>query len=87
MSKVNRWGGERPLLAPNTIMAKVSLYFQDLPPAVQDDLWSQVGEELLARTEVEYRHEDESEEQFQTRLYEEIDHYINTHNDVQEFVL
>ena len=42
---------------------------------------------ILARGESEYRKEDETEDEFEQRLHEEIDHYINCHNFANEFTL
>lgn len=68
-------------------MAKVNLFFDDLNLDAQSRLWQAVQKELLARREVEYREEDETEEAFQKRLQEAIDDYINRHNQSTEFRL
>jgi len=66
-------------------MAKISVFFDDLNFDAQSRLWQAVQRELLARGEVEYREEDESEEEFQQRLQEAIDDHINRHNQSTEF--
>lgn len=68
-------------------MIKHTIYFQDLKEDTQAELWQAVQKELLASGEVEYRGEDESEEEFETRLQEAIDDYINCHNFAHEFSL
>lgn len=64
-----------------------TIYFQDLKEDVQGKLWQAVQKELLARGDIEYRREEESEEEFTLRLQEEIDYYINCHNFAHEFSL
>lgn len=68
-------------------MVSVNIFFQDLNHDAQGRLWGAVQRELLARREVEYRGEEETEEEFQQRLQEEIDRYINCHNFANEFSL
>jgi hypothetical protein len=66
-------------------MAKISLFFDDLNWDAQSRLWQAVQKELLARGDVEYRGEEETEDDFQQRLQEAIDDYINRHNQFTEF--
>jgi broad specificity phosphatase PhoE len=68
-------------------MLKHTIYFQDLKADTQAEVWQAVQNELLASGEVEYRGEDESEEEFATRLEEAVDDYINRHNFAIEFSL
>jgi len=68
-------------------MVKLNVFFQDLNQDAQARLWQGVQRDLLASGEVEYRGEDETEEKFQERLQEAIDHYINCHNLANEFSL
>lgn len=68
-------------------MVSINLFFDDLNFDAQSRLWRAVQRELLNRRAVEYRDEDESEEDFQQRLQEEIDDYINRHNQSNEFSL
>lgn len=68
-------------------MIKINIYLEDLKEEKQDEVWEAIQKELLARRDVEYRDENETEEQFRDRLNEEIDYYINCHNFANEFVL
>jgi len=68
-------------------MLKFPIYFQDLKEDTQQQIWETLQRELLATGDVEYRQEDESEDEFQTRLQEHIDDYINRHNVIHEFCL
>lgn len=68
-------------------MVKIDIFYQDLNELVKQAIWQAVRDELLARREVEYRQEDETEEEFQQRLEEEVDHYINCHNFANGFYL
>lgn len=68
-------------------MVKINIYYQDLNQDAQDEVWQKVQNELISSGEVEYRNEDETEDEFQNRLNEEIDYYINCHNFVNEFMI
>jgi hypothetical protein len=46
-------------------MAKISVFFDDLNFDAQNRLWRAVQRELLVRGDVEYRDEDENEDDFQ----------------------
>ena len=66
-------------------MIKTTIYFQDLKESAQCRLWQIVQDELLAQGMVEPKQDDESEEAFNNRLQEAIDHHINCRNRAQEF--
>ncbi len=66
-------------------MVKLNIYFQDLKEDTQGELWQAIQKELLSRSQIEYKQEDETEEEFNQRLEEETDYYINTHNFANEF--
>ncbi len=68
-------------------MVKLKVFFQDLNYEAQSRFWQAVERQLLGSGEVEYRGEDETEEEFHSRLQEAIDHYINCHNFANEFCL
>lgn len=68
-------------------MVKINIYYQDLNQDAQDEVWQKVQNELISNGEVEYRNEDETEDEFQDRLNEEIDYYINCHNFANEFII
>ena len=68
-------------------MVKLNIFFQDLNDETQWRLWQTVEKELLARGEVEYKEEDETEDEFKRRLHEAVDDYINRHNQANEFYL
>tara|TARA_B100000315_G_scaffold146425_1_gene135358 strand:+ start:792 stop:998 length:207 start_codon:yes stop_codon:yes gene_type:complete len=68
-------------------MIKINIFFQDLKEDTQGKVWQVVQKELLSRGEVEYKQEDETEEEFSQRLEEETDYYINCHNLANEFCL
>lgn len=67
-------------------MVKHTIYFQDLARQSQDVLWTKVRDELLARGEIE-KEDYETEAEFETRLWETVDYYINTNNFANEFYL
>jgi len=79
--------GRGELSKADKAMARINLFFDDLNLDAQSRLWQAVQKELLARCDVEYRDEDESEDEFQKRLQEAIDDYINRHNQSTEFSL
>ena len=56
------------------------IYFQDLCPAVQEDIVESLRGYLLAAGEIESREPDEDPAAFERRVWEEVDHYINCHN-------
>lgn len=60
-------------------MIKYTIYFQDLKEEVQDELWALLSKRLLDKGLIE-RNKDETKDKFETRLWEETDNYINTHN-------
>lgn len=68
-------------------MTEVNIYFNDLAERVQEELWGKVQEELLNYGEVSPQGRNESREDFQRRLEEETDHYLNTHNFVNRFLI
>jgi hypothetical protein len=59
-------------------MVKINIGFQDLQEDVQDEVWALVSKHLLDGGWIA-RDADESDEDFQDRLWEATDHYINTH--------
>lgn len=64
-----------------------TIYFQDLKADTQSRIWQEAQRELLARGDIAYREEDESEEEFERRLMEETDYYLNCNNFANEFRL
>ena len=66
-------------------MPKINIYFQDLKESAQGQIWQAVQDQLLAQEMIEPKKDDESEEVFEARLQESIDHYINTHNFAHEY--
>ena len=79
--------GREELSKADKAMLGIKLFFDDLNFDAQSRLWQAVQWGLLARGDVEYRTEDESEDEFQQRLQEAIDDYINRHNQSTEFFL
>jgi len=71
---------------PQTSMVNINIVFQDLQEDVQDEVWALVSKHLLDAGWVE-RAADETDTDFQDRLWEETDHYINTHNVALEYQL
>ena len=67
-------------------MVKTNIVFQDLQEEVQEEIWALVSKHLLNAGWVE-RLEDDTEEDFQDRLWEATDEYINTHNVALEYQL
>ena len=67
-------------------MVKTNIVFQDLQEEVQEEIWALVSKHLLDAGWVE-RLEDDTEEDFQDRLWEATDDYINTHNVALEYQL
>lgn len=68
-------------------MVKINIYFQDLSQDCQDEIWQKVQNEFISSGMVEYKEEDETEEEFNARLTETIDDYINCHNLANEFAI
>ncbi len=66
-------------------MTKTTILFQDLKEPVQCRIWQAVQDNLLATGTIEPKQEDESEDEFNDRLQEAIDHRINGNNLAQEF--
>ncbi len=66
-------------------MITTTIYFQDLNESLKCRIWQAVQDKLLATGRVEPRQMDESEDDFQARLQEAIDYYLNTHNAAQEY--
>lgn len=56
------------------------VYFQDLGEHLQLEIWEDVRSTLLATGWIDPRQEDETERAFERRVFEEVDHYLNTHN-------
>ena len=56
------------------------VYFQDLGDTLQLEIWEELRSTLLASEWIESRQEDETESAFEQRVFEEVDHYLNTHN-------
>ena len=66
-------------------MTKTNIFFQDLKEPAQCRIWQAVQDELLATETIEPRQEDETEDEFNNRLQEAIDHHINCRNSAHEF--
>lgn len=67
-------------------MIKINIYFQDLNQDAQDEIWRKIQNELISNGVLE-RNEDETEEEFNTRLYEAVEGYIYCRNFANEFVI
>ena len=67
-------------------MVKHNIVFQDLQEEVQEEVWALVSKHLLDAGWVE-RAVDEIDADFQDRLWEATDHYINTHNVAHQYQL
>jgi len=67
-------------------MMKHNIVFKDLQEDMQDEVWALVSKQLLDAGWVE-RAADETDADFQDRLWEETDQYINTHNVALEYQL
>jgi len=63
-----------------------SIVFQNLQEDVQDEVWALVSKQLLDAGWVE-RADDDTDADFQDRLWEATDQYINTHNVALEYQL
>ena len=68
-------------------MIKTNILFQDLKEPAQCRIWQAVQDNLLATGTIEPKQEDESEDEFNDRLQEAIDHRINGNNLAQEFAI
>lgn len=68
-------------------MTEIKIYFSDLAETAQEQLWQKVTQELLNNGEVSPKGRYESDEEFQRRIEEETDHYINCHNFANRFVI
>ena len=73
-------------MMPHTPMIKSTIVFQDLQEDVQEEVWALVSKHLLDAGWVE-RTADDTDTDFQDRLWEATDHYINTHNVALEYQL
>ena len=60
-------------------MVKSTIVYKDLQEDVQEEVWVLVSKRLLDDGWVQ-RNAEESDEDFQDRLWEATDQYINTHN-------
>ena len=60
-----------------------TIYFQDLTQEVQAILWHAVAAELIRQGEVEYSTDEETAQEFDQRLHEQVDDYINRHNAIK----
>lgn len=58
----------------------IPVYFQDLSEQWQLLIWEEARSMLLASGWVEPRQEDETASAFERRVFEAVDHYLNTHN-------
>jgi hypothetical protein len=56
------------------------VYFQDLGERLQLALWEEIRAMLLATGWIEPRRDEEEFAEFEQRVHEEVDHYLNTHN-------
>ena len=66
-------------------MIKTFIHFQDLKEPTQCRIWQAVQDNLLATGTIEPKQEYETEDEFNSRLQEAIDHHINGNNLAQEF--
>ena len=73
-------------MKPHTLMVKSNIVLQDLQEDVQEEVWALVSKHLLDAGWVE-RTADETDADFQDRLWEATDQYINTHNVALEYQL
>jgi hypothetical protein len=67
-------------------MVKSNIDFKDLQEDVQEEVWVLVSKRLLDDGWVR-READESDADFQDRLWEETNSYINTHHVALEYQL
>ena len=67
-------------------MVKSTIVYKDLQEDVQEEVWVLLSKRLLDDGWVQ-RDAEESDEDFQDRLWEETHHYIHTHNAVLEYQL
>ena len=67
-------------------MFKHNIYFQDLNPVVQEELWEEVSQVLIEDGWLQ-REEWETDEQFVNRLWDMTADYINRHNTMVEYKL
>ncbi len=67
-------------------MVKINISYKDLQEDVQEEVWVLVSKRLMDDEWVQ-RDADESDEDFQDRLWEATDAYINTHNVGLEYQL
>lgn len=68
-------------------MVSLNIFFDDLDLEAQERVWRKIRQELLASGRVEPKLEDETDEEFQDRLTEETDEYINCRNSANRFEL
>jgi len=68
-------------------MIKTTILFQDLKEPTQCRIWQAVQNNLLATGTIEPKQEDETEDEFNSRLQEAIDYHINCNNLAQQFTI
>lgn len=58
----------------------MNITFQDLRTEIQMDIWDEVRVYLVCAGYIPPRREEESEADYEHRVYQTIDDYINRHN-------
>jgi len=74
------------MMKPHTPMVKHNIVFKDLQEDTQDEVWALVSKHLFDAGWVE-RADDDTDADFQDRLWEATDQYITTHNVALEYQL
>jgi len=68
-------------------MTEIKIYFNDLALKVQEELWNKLQKDLLENGEVVPQGTLETENEFLSRLWEQTDYYLNTHNFPNRFLI
>lgn len=68
-------------------MAEVKIYFNDLSEEIQQQIYQEVKQELQDFGEIAPKGRNETREEFERRLEEVADNYINTRNFAKRYVI
>jgi len=68
-------------------MTEIKIYFNDLAENTQEKLWENLQKALVENGEVSPQGTLETENEFLDRLWEQTDHYLNTNNFANRFVI
>ena len=68
-------------------MTEIKIYFNDLALKVQEQLWEKLQKDLLDNGEVAPQGRYETQEEFLDRVWGQTEHYLNTNNFANRFLI